>query len=804
MTTPLDAYGFGNPIQAVPNPIVIANRAPASTDVGYPLGQSWLNKATNISYMLNGFSSGVPVWSVISAGSGDLDTLTGDSGGAIAPVGGNIDILGGTNVGVAGSAGTLTVNLDAAISLATSVTSPLYTVAAATTLAIESATGEDLVMQMGDNAGVNKVSFTDSDGIEVAAIDSNGGFAMGAITFSGLLTANASATINTAGTALNLGTDNSGDNVLIARGTVARTVGIANSAAAHLVTIGSTTGAAATTLNYGTGNLTVDGAATSNATLFASATSGTVAIGGTAQTGTFTLGGSTAGMTMNIANGNGAKTINIGSGVDGNTLSFGNGINTSAQTINIAGGAAAANSTVNILTGNASAGTIALNMATGNRATTVALGTGTGGNTINVATGVNGAAQTVNISSGASGADQTVNVLSGNAAAGTQTLNLATGTGGKTVNVASGAGVNVVTIGSATSTSSTAILGGSAGTTIDATGVVEINSSAGVIGIGNDAVAQNINVGTGAAARTITVGNATGATSVVVNVGTGAASFGANATAHTTTIGSTTGASATIIQSGTGKTTMTGTVQQIDANLVNAVGSYNTFNQNPVATVSGQTGGAPSGATGAVNLLRFNNDTIEQFVIGAGQTLIVPIMTSSGLSVAGDQTNTEGFEYNWGAALATSKNTFTIGTSAAFFLEWRFTAEDVSGCDPAMIGFRKTEANNATLTSYTDYALIGLSATDAVGTVVLKTELNGGGTTTTNTTDAWTDGQTHTLTVLVSAAGVVTYLIDGIAPSVTAAFTFDSGDTVAPIFRFTNNADASQIYWQSMRCGFQA
>lgn len=43
---------------------------------------------------------------------------------------------------------------------------------------------------------------------------------------------------------------------------------------------------------------------------------------------------------------------------------------------------------------------------------------------------------------------------------------------------------------------------------IDATGVVEINSSAGVIGIGNDAVVQNINVGTGAAARTITIGNA--------------------------------------------------------------------------------------------------------------------------------------------------------------------------------------------------------------------------------------------------------------------------------------------------------
>ena len=48
---------------------------------------------------------------------------------------------------------------------------------------------------------------------------------------------------------------------------------------------------------------------------------------------------------------------------------------------------------------------------------------------------------------------------------------------------------------------------------LDADGVLELNSSAGAISIGNDAVAQAINIGTGAAARTITVGNTTGATS---------------------------------------------------------------------------------------------------------------------------------------------------------------------------------------------------------------------------------------------------------------------------------------------------
>ena len=62
----------------------------------------------------------------------------------------------------------------------------------------------------------------------------------------------------------------------------------------------------------------------------------------------------------------------------------------------------------------------------------------------------------------------------------------------------------------------------SGGTVIlDAAGVLELNSSAGVISIGNDAVAQNINIGTGAAARTITIGNVATSTTLALNSGTG-------------------------------------------------------------------------------------------------------------------------------------------------------------------------------------------------------------------------------------------------------------------------------------------
>lgn len=56
---------------------------------------------------------------------------------------------------------------------------------------------------------------------------------------------------------------------------------------------------------------------------------------------------------------------------------------------------------------------------------------------------------------------------------------------------------------------------------VDAAGALSINSSAGAINVGNDAVEQNINIGTGAAERNITLGNATGATSVTIRAGSG-------------------------------------------------------------------------------------------------------------------------------------------------------------------------------------------------------------------------------------------------------------------------------------------
>lgn len=257
--------------------------------------------------------------------------------------------------------------------------------------------------------------------------------------------------------------------------------------------------------------------------------------------------------------------------------------------------------------------------------------------------------------------------------------------------------------------------------------------------------------------------------------------------------GSNTNISMAITPKGSGEIQLNGPVQ---TNI--------TFAQSPVLQSSATTGAAPSGATGAVNLMALQEGEImEQFILGAGQTIIAPRMSTTGLLTSLDLVATEGAEYNWGMR-ANALHTFTIGTSPAFFLELQVSAADIGGLDPLLAGFRIVQANDATLANYTDFAGIGANATTAADVVIIQTQLNTGGVVITNTTDAWTDGQTRTFRINVSAAGVVTYLINGVAPTVTAAFTFDTGDVVAPFIRHLFGAtNPGAINWISMRVGLQ-
>ena len=226
------------------------------------------------------------------------------------------------------------------------------------------------------------------------------------------------------------------------------------------------------------------------------------------------------------------------------------------------------------------------------------------------------------------------------------------------------------------------------------------------------------------------------------------------------------------------------------------------FTQSPVMQSAVNTGAAPTGATGDVNLMCLQGGEImQQFILGAGQTIIAPRMDAAGLLVSLDLTNNEGAEYNWGVT-PVSKHAYTIHTSAPFAMIMSFRVADVTGAGPILMGFRKQEANNAAFAAYTDFATIGLDNAINPGTVIIETRLNSGAVTTTNTTNAWVDGANHTLRIDVTHAGVVSFGIDGLAPVVTQAFTFDAGDIVMPFFHFLHDAVApGAIEWTDMAVG---
>ena len=224
---------------------------------------------------------------------------------------------------------------------------------------------------------------------------------------------------------------------------------------------------------------------------------------------------------------------------------------------------------------------------------------------------------------------------------------------------------------------------------------------------------------------------------------------------------------------------------------------FETFQNN--GAVSGVGGGASTGTAGDENVLILPTTAFEYHVLGT-QTITAPVITANGLDMGSmDQTADDGLELNHGI-LSTQIPSFKVGTNAAFFFRTRFTIADVSGTDDCAIGFRKVEANQANIDDYADMAVLNVIA----GDINIETIVGGAATVTTDTTDNWADTETHELQVNVSSAGVVTYLIDGVAPTTTAAYTFTDALTVMPFFYFLQGTDiAGAVPISVWECGYQ-
>lgn len=92
MTHNRPVYAQGTPlVNVLPLPITDTGRDPTSSDIGYPIGQQWMN-GDNI-FELQAVAAGAARWIVLGGGATAVLTLSGDSGTAN-PSAGNIQIKG--------------------------------------------------------------------------------------------------------------------------------------------------------------------------------------------------------------------------------------------------------------------------------------------------------------------------------------------------------------------------------------------------------------------------------------------------------------------------------------------------------------------------------------------------------------------------------------------------------------------------------------------------------------------------------------------------------------------------------------
>ena len=206
--------------------------------------------------------------------------------------------------------------------------------------------------------------------------------------------------------------------------------------------------------------------------------------------------------------------------------------------------------------------------------------------------------------------------------------------------------------------------------------------------------------------------------------------------------------------------------------------------------------GAAAGSDNNINQWQFANGAQLEVLCTAANADIVPVKEAGvGLVIPNDDATNDGIEITVSDSLNSTGPCYTIGTDAAFRADMKVKIKDVSDYDVAAVGFRiqaaytsATETAGEIITDYTDIACLNVNA----GNIDTNTRLNSATGTATDTTDDWADGATKTLSVLVSAAGVVTFQIDGAAPTVnTNTMTFDDGDVVIPFMMFTKAATSA-------------
>jgi hypothetical protein len=217
-----------------------------------------------------------------------------------------------------------------------------------------------------------------------------------------------------------------------------------------------------------------------------------------------------------------------------------------------------------------------------------------------------------------------------------------------------------------------------------------------------------------------------------------------------------------------------------------------------------QPDGTVADGTGDVLNHMYTGNNVFCYEALGTQTILSPVVVAAGLDIGMDQTDNDGVEL-FSHFLGASGRPFIIGQDPAFYFECKWQITDGNGTDDLQMGFRRAEICRPNWDDYTDAAALGIITVANPAALYIQTILNNAATTETDTTDTLADATAVTFKVLVSAAGVVTYTIDGAAPTATAAFTFDNGDPVIPFFRHlqANVAQNGNLILHTWNVGYQ-
>lgn len=102
---------FGLTTNVSPAP-VSSTRSPNSSDVSWPIGQTWVNTVAALEFTLVSVANGTATWQQASSTASNVNTLTASSGGALSPSGNNLSIVGTANqVTTTGAGSTITISI---------------------------------------------------------------------------------------------------------------------------------------------------------------------------------------------------------------------------------------------------------------------------------------------------------------------------------------------------------------------------------------------------------------------------------------------------------------------------------------------------------------------------------------------------------------------------------------------------------------------------------------------------------------------------------------------------------------------